>query len=71
MNKEGLFKDSFIKPEKGGLRKGIALPVAILVHIGLVAALVIIPLLSTQNLPAIEILFVTLAPFVDKGSFNI
>jgi len=56
------FKDSFFVADRGSIRKAIALPIALVVHVSLVAAIIIIPLLNTGELPQIEIYSAFLAP---------
>ncbi|TEU07961.1 MAG: hypothetical protein E3J22_00295, partial [Candidatus Aminicenantes bacterium] len=57
-----IFKDSFFIAEKGAARRAIAFPVALIIHVFLVASIIIVPLLSTQNLPTVEIYSAFLAP---------
>ncbi|MEE8604461.1 MAG: hypothetical protein V3S65_03735, partial [Candidatus Aminicenantaceae bacterium] len=57
-----LFKDSFITGEKGNFRKAIAFPIALLLHVSIVAAMIVIPLLNTGNLPQVEVYSAFLAP---------
>jgi hypothetical protein len=57
-----MFKDSFFVAGKGGKRKAVALPIALFLHTILVAVLIVAPLLSTSNLPKIEITSAFLAP---------
>ena len=58
----GLFKDSFITGEKGKFRKAFAFPVALLLHVSLIAAALVVPLLNTGNLPNVEVYSAFLAP---------
>ncbi|MFQ6108032.1 MAG: hypothetical protein ACE5L7_00570, partial [Candidatus Aminicenantales bacterium] len=57
-----IFKDSFFIAEKGGRRKAFAFPVALFIHAILVAAMVVLPLLSTGSLPQVEVYSAFLAP---------
>ena len=57
-----IFKDSFFVPEKSRGRKFFAFPVALMFHAVLVAAMVVLPLLSTSNLPTVEVYSAFLAP---------
>ncbi|MGC9056720.1 MAG: TonB family protein, partial [Candidatus Saccharicenans sp.] len=57
-----LFKDSFFKAESGIKRKALALPIAIVLHAIFVAAIIVIPLLSTDQLPKVEVYSAFLAP---------
>ncbi|MBC7363986.1 MAG: hypothetical protein H5U07_05505, partial [Candidatus Aminicenantes bacterium] len=58
-----LFKDSFFKAESGIKRKALALPIAILLHLVFVAAIIVIPLLSVdEQLPKVEVYSAFLAP---------
>ncbi|HDJ23234.1 MAG TPA: hypothetical protein ENF17_05010, partial [Candidatus Aminicenantes bacterium] len=57
-----IFKDSFFKGEKGRARRAIAFPIAFLLHATLVAAMIVIPLLNTTNLPEVEVYSAFLAP---------
>ncbi|MDY0232001.1 MAG: hypothetical protein RBR88_05925, partial [Candidatus Saccharicenans sp.] len=57
-----LFKDSFFKAESGINRKAIALPIAIILHAIFIVAIIVIPLLSTEDLPKVEVYSAFLAP---------
>lgn len=57
-----IFSDSFFIGMNASARRAFAFPVALIVHIILVGVLVVIPLLSTSNLPKIEITSAFLAP---------
>lgn len=57
-----LFKDSFFISEKLGARRAFAFPVALIIHAIIVGALIVIPLLSTSELPRVEVYSAFLAP---------
>jgi len=57
-----LFKDSFFSAEKSRATKALAFPIAFLLHATLVAAMIVLPLLQTENLPTVEVYSTFLAP---------
>ena len=57
-----MFKDSFFIAQKQTARKAFALPFALIVHVLIIAALIVIPLMSTGGLPQVEIYSAFLAP---------
>ncbi|HOF83664.1 MAG TPA: hypothetical protein PLL55_07765, partial [Candidatus Aminicenantes bacterium] len=57
-----IFDESFFVAGKAAGRKALAFPVAVVLHLILVVALVVLPLLSVSNLPQIEITSAFLAP---------
>jgi protein TonB len=56
------FKDSFFRNDPSNKRKALAFPIAFFVHAIFVVTLVVIPLLSTSELPTIEVISAFLAP---------
>ena len=57
-----LFKDSFFVPEKNWQRKAVLLPISILLYAAVIALLLILPCLSVNNIPKVEIVGTFLAP---------
>ncbi|MCK4495156.1 MAG: hypothetical protein KAU91_02315, partial [Candidatus Aminicenantes bacterium] len=57
-----MFKDSFIKGEKNIGLKVLVFPASLTMHIIIVLFLLVYPLLSTGNLPTVEIYSAFLAP---------
>ena len=57
-----MFEDSFIRADRNIRTRAFALPATIMIHALVVATLVVIPLMSTSNLPVIEITSAFLAP---------
>ncbi|MFC2158363.1 hypothetical protein ACFLT9_11050, partial [Acidobacteriota bacterium] len=50
-----MFKDSFVMSDHGRARRAVAFPIAFLFHASLVAAMIVMPLLDTTNLPTVEV----------------
>ncbi|MBE0712079.1 MAG: hypothetical protein IH583_06820, partial [Candidatus Aminicenantes bacterium] len=50
-----LFKDSFFKREKSTARKALVFPVALILHVALIITAIVLPLLSTGELPTVEV----------------
>ena len=57
-----LFKDSFFIAEKGTTRKALVLPIALILHVVLIVTAIVLPLLSTGELPTVEVYSAFLAP---------
>ena len=57
-----MFEDSFIRADKNIWTRAWAMPAALIVHALIVGTLIVIPLMSTSNLPVIEITSAFLAP---------
>ncbi|TET25571.1 MAG: hypothetical protein E3J76_01230, partial [Candidatus Aminicenantes bacterium] len=57
-----IFKDSFFISEKATARKAFAFPFAFFLHAAIIIAMLVIPLLSTSNLPTVEVYSAFLAP---------
>ena len=57
-----LFKDSFFKSEKGTTRKALVFPIALILHVVLIITAIVLPLLSTGELPTVEVYSAFLAP---------
>jgi len=57
-----MFKDSFIKGEKNIGLKVLVFPASLTMHIIIVLFLLVYPLLSTGNLPTVEVYSAFLAP---------
>ena len=58
-----LFKDSFFVGEKQAARRAFAFPLALITHLAILGALVVLPLISTStDLPRVEITSAFLAP---------
>ncbi|HDT13679.1 MAG TPA: hypothetical protein ENO03_04905, partial [Candidatus Aminicenantes bacterium] len=49
------FKDSFFVGEKGTARKVLILPIALILHGILIITAIVLPLLSTGELPTVEV----------------
>ena len=57
-----MFKDSFMKADKGKGRKSISILTSLFVHVLILLIVLVVPLLSTKNLPAIKVYSAFLAP---------
>ncbi|HPW19071.1 MAG TPA: hypothetical protein PLP83_11945, partial [Candidatus Aminicenantes bacterium] len=57
-----VFKDSFFTAEKGTTRKAIVFPIALILHVAFIITAIVLPLLSTGELPTVEVYSAFLAP---------
>ncbi|MBE3126522.1 MAG: hypothetical protein IMZ57_12830, partial [Acidobacteria bacterium] len=57
-----LFKDSFFRGEKGTTRKALVFPIVLILHVALIVTAIVLPLLSTGELPTVEVYSAFLAP---------
>ncbi|NLH76912.1 MAG: hypothetical protein GX465_07735, partial [Acidobacteria bacterium] len=57
-----IFKDSFFRSEKGTARKALVFPIALILHVVLIVTAIVLPLLSTGELPTVEVYSAFLAP---------